>query len=127
MPAPPDDASNPPPPASPPPPPASPPTPTPPSPPLSSSSRLAPLAIPDFRRYLLSTATVTLASQVMEVAVSYQLYAITRDPLSLGMIGLAEALPFIACALPAGHVADVRDRRRASAASNCVTAILPAR
>jgi MFS family permease len=40
------------------------------------------------------------------------MYALTRDPLALGFVGLAEALPFVGLALPAGHVADVRDRRR---------------
>jgi len=40
------------------------------------------------------------------------MYALTHDPLALGMVGLAEAAPFIGLALYAGHVADVRDRRR---------------
>lgn len=43
--------------------------------------------------------------------VAWQVYAVTRDPLSLGLIGLAEALPFIGVALWAGHVADRHDRR----------------
>ena len=66
----------------------------------------------DFRWFLVSLAASTLASQVLEAAVAYQIYAITRDPFSLGLIGLAEALPFIACVLPAGHFADVHDRKR---------------
>jgi MFS family permease len=66
----------------------------------------------DFRWFLISLAASTLAAQVQGAAIAYQLYAITGDPLSLGLIGLAEAVPFIACALPAGHLADVRDRRR---------------
>jgi MFS family permease len=65
----------------------------------------------DYRWFLISLAASTLAAQVQGAAIAYQLYAITRDPLSLGLIGLAEALPFIACALPAGHLADTRDRR----------------
>jgi Transmembrane secretion effector len=44
------------------------------------------------------------------MVVSWQVYGLTHDPLSLGLIGLAEALPFIGFALPAGHVAD-RTRR----------------
>jgi MFS family permease len=48
------------------------------------------------------------------IVVSWQIYAITRDPLSLGMIGLAEALPFIGAALFAGHFADVANRQRIS-------------
>jgi predicted MFS family arabinose efflux permease len=56
--------------------------------------------------------TMTIATQLRGVVVAWQVYAITHDPLSLGLIGLAEALPFIAVALFAGHVADRMDRRR---------------
>ena len=42
----------------------------------------------------------------------WQVYDLTRDPLALGLIGLAEALPAIGMSLFAGHVADSHDRRR---------------
>ncbi len=42
----------------------------------------------------------------------WQVYDLTHDPLALGLIGLAEALPAISISLFAGHVADSRDRRR---------------
>lgn len=45
------------------------------------------------------------------IAVSWQVYAITNDPLSLGLVGLAEALPALAIALFAGHVVDHHDRK----------------
>jgi MFS family permease len=45
------------------------------------------------------------------------MYAFTHDPLALGIVGLAEALPFVGLALPAGHVADVRNRRRIALAA----------
>lgn len=51
---------------------------------------------------------------------SWQVYAVTHDPLSLGLIGLSEALPFIAVALWAGHVADRHDRRTLVLASTAV-------
>jgi MFS family permease len=43
--------------------------------------------------------------------VAWQVYALTRDPLSLGLVGLAEALPFIGAALYAGHTADRHNRK----------------
>jgi MFS family permease len=46
------------------------------------------------------------------VIVGWQVYEITKDPLSLGLIGLAEALPSITVSLYAGHVADVVQRKR---------------
>src|SRR3569833_590374 len=82
-----------------------------------TSSRIALWRLTAYRWFLLSLGAATLASQVQGAAVAYQLYALTHDPLSLGMIGLAEALPFIVSALPAGHLADVHDRRRLGAAA----------
>jgi MFS family permease len=55
---------------------------------------------------------MTISSQIQAVVVAWQVYDITRDPLSLGIIGLAEALPFIGFSLYAGHVADRMNRRR---------------
>ena len=46
------------------------------------------------------------------VAVGWQVYDITSDPLDLGLIGLSQFLPFILLILPAGHAADHYDRRR---------------
>lgn len=46
------------------------------------------------------------------VAVGWQIYAITRNPLDLGLIGLSQFLPFVVLILPAGQAADHYDRRR---------------
>lgn len=70
------------------------------------------LGYPNYRWYILAVFTLTLSLQIQGTVVGWQVYAITGDPLALGLIGLAEALPFIATALYAGHVADRRDRRR---------------
>jgi MFS family permease len=80
----------------------------------------AALRIPNFRRYTLGAFALTLSTQVQGIIVAWQIYAVTRDPLSLGLIGLAEALPFIGVALLAGHVADRVDRRRLALASTAV-------
>jgi len=77
----------------------------------------ASLRIPSYRWFILSTFTMTLAAQIQGVVVSLQIYDVTRDPLSLGLIGLAEALPYIGFALFAGHVADRQNRRVISLAS----------
>src|SRR4051812_45834211 len=66
---------------------------------------------------------MTLGSQLQAVVVGWQVYSITHDPLSLGLIGLAEALPFIAIALPAGYVADRWNRRTVSLMSLAVLAL----
>lgn len=71
----------------------------------------AALRIRDFLWLIASYATSTVAREAQIVVVGWQVYDVTRDPLSLGMIGLAEALPFIAVSLYAGHVADRASRR----------------
>jgi hypothetical protein len=71
----------------------------------------AALRIPDFRRLVLGHATSTVAREAQIVVVGWQVYAATHDPLSLGLIGLAEALPALSVALYAGHVADRTSRR----------------
>ena len=79
---------------------------------MSAAPPPSPLFTRDFTLFLFSLAAATLAVQIQATVVGYQLYEITRDPLSLGLAGLAEALPFIGLALLGGHVADRRDRRR---------------
>jgi MFS family permease len=72
----------------------------------------APLRIPNFRWFVGSILAMAMGAQVQGLVVAWQMYALTHDPLALGMVGLAEAAPFIGFALYAGHVADVLDRRR---------------
>src|SRR4051812_39593742 len=74
----------------------------------------AALRVRNFRWFVVSLFTMTVGAQIQVIVVSWQIYAITHDPMSLGLIGLAEALPFIAVALYAGHVADRFDRKRVS-------------
>ena len=71
----------------------------------------ASLRNPNFRWFLASVVALTLGTQIQATVVAWQVYALTRDPLSLGFVGLAEALPFIGAALYAGHVADRHDRK----------------
>ena len=77
----------------------------------------APLRFGPFRWFLVGLLPATLAQQIQAVVVGWQIYALTHDPLALGLIGLSEALPFISVALFAGHVADRIDRRRVALAS----------
>jgi MFS family permease len=66
---------------------------------------------PNFLWYVASLMVLTLGTQIQATVVAWQVYALTKDPLSLGLVGLAEALPFIGAALYAGHIADRHDRK----------------
>jgi MFS family permease len=68
------------------------------------------LKISDFRLLLAGRLCGTVAMQIQGMAMGWQIYALTKSALYLGLIGLSEALPAIAVALYAGHVADVVER-----------------
>jgi MFS family permease len=75
------------------------------------------LRVKSYRLFVISLLTMTISTQIQGVVVAWQIYDITRDPLSLGMMGLAEALPFLAVALYAGHLADRLNRHRITVTS----------
>ena len=70
------------------------------------------LKIRDYRNFLFSRIFATLAMQMQALVVSWQVYQITKDPLALGLIGLVEAVVFIAFVTGAGHFADRHEKRR---------------
>ena len=81
----------------------------------------------EFARFIVARFLATLAVQMQTVAVGWQVYEVTRDPLDLGLVGLSQFLPFVLLILPAGHVADSHDRRRILAvcfALECLCALL---
>ena len=71
---------------------------------------------------LLWTALLTngFATQMMVVAIGWQVYSIRHRPLDLGLVGLAEFLPLPLLALPAGQLADRVSRRAVSAVAGGV-------
>jgi MFS family permease len=54
----------------------------------------------------------SIGLQMQSTALAWEIYERTRDPLSLGIVGLARALPTVLLALPAGQIVDLLDRRR---------------
>ena len=81
----------------------------------SKATALDPYAVlrnPDYRWFIASMGLVTLGLQMQGVVVGWQVYDRTGDPLALGLVGLSEALPFLAVALFGGHAADRLNRLR---------------
>ena len=70
------------------------------------------LRIPNVLRFISARFLATLAAQIQIVAVGWQMYDITGDPLDLGLIGLSQFIPFVTLILPAGHAADHYNRAR---------------
>jgi MFS-type transporter involved in bile tolerance (Atg22 family) len=66
----------------------------------------------EFRFFLSAKFLLTVALQMQAVVASWLIYNITKDPLSLGLIGLAEAVPALSLALPGGFLADRFSRKK---------------
>src|SRR5271163_4929271 len=77
----------------------------------TSSGRVA-FQYPSFVLFQSARFCIVLANEMQSVAVGWQVYEITKRPLDLGLVGLAQFLPGIAFFLPAGHTVDRMDRRR---------------
>ena len=65
-----------------------------------------------FLKLLAFRIQLVLAYQIIAVTVGWHIYEITHDPLALGLIGLAEVIPYFLCALFAGHAVDHYYSRR---------------
>ena len=70
------------------------------------------LRVREFVLFISTRFFLTIAIQMQGVIVGWQIYKYTKDELALGMIGLAEAIPFIVVSLFSGHVADTVSRKR---------------
>ena len=88
---------------------------------MSETAR-SPLQGPGFRWLLLYRICTLLSYQIVAVTVGWHVYELTRDPWSLGLIGLAEVIPFFCVAPFSGYLVDHLPRRKLGAAACCVLA-----
>lgn len=79
--------------------------------------------VPAFRWFVASLLAMVMAAQIQLVVVGWEIYQRTRDPLSLGLLGLSEVVPYLAVALYAGHVVDRRDRKAVSLVALAVLSV----
>ena len=82
--------------------------------PHSTVSRHDPYAafrFPDYRLYIFGWWIAMVGSRIQSIAVAWEVYQRTGEALSLGLVGLAQALPTMILAIPAGYLADHYNRR----------------
>jgi MFS family permease len=80
--------------------------------PAKPSGPRAAFAYRDFRLYQAARLLATIATQMLSVAVGWQVYELTRRPFDLGLVGLVQFLPGAGLSLLTGNAADRLDRRR---------------
>ena len=71
----------------------------------------AALRIKEFNVFLLVRFLLVFGWSMQFIVIEWQVYSITKDPLSLGIIGLMEIIPAFTMALFAGHIVDQREKR----------------
>jgi len=77
----------------------------------SNAGRVA-FTYPDFSLYQLARFLIVAGLEMQSVAVGWQIYEITKRPLDLGLVGLAQFSPGILLFLVTGHAADTFNRRK---------------
>jgi len=82
-----------------------------PNPESPASAGLAVFSFQNFRLFQFARFCMVLALEMQSVAVGWQIYEITKRPLDLGLVGLAQFLPGILLFLVSGHVIDRANRR----------------
>ena len=79
--------------------------------PSASVQRFAAFRHSAFARYWSARFLITFATQVVSVAVGWQIYDLTRDPFDLGLVGIIQFAPSLLLVLVTGSVADRFGRR----------------
>ncbi len=71
----------------------------------------AALRIKEFNIFLIIRFVLIFGWSMQFIIIEWQVYSITKNPLSLGMIGLMEVIPAVSMALFAGHIVDQKEKR----------------
>ena len=66
----------------------------------------------EFNIFLLIRFILVIGWSMQFIIVEWEVYSLTKDPLSLGLIGLVEVIPAVSMALFAGHIVDQYDKKR---------------
>ncbi|WP_416441879.1 MFS transporter [Leeuwenhoekiella sp. A16] len=78
---------------------------------MSKNDPYAALRFREFNIFLGVRFAMVFAWSMQFVVIEWEVYSITKDPLSLGIIGLMEVIPAVSLALFAGHIVDQKEKR----------------
>ena len=81
------------------------------------------LKVAPFRNFVSARFFLAFSIQMQNLIISWMIYNITKDPLSLGLIGIAEIIPFLSIVLFAGNMADTYSRKKMIIAANTLIII----
>ncbi len=78
---------------------------------MAKNDPYAALRFKEFNIFLLVRFALVFAWSMQFIVIEWQVYSLTKNPLSLGMIGLMEVIPAVSMALFAGHIVDQKEKR----------------
>ncbi|MEM0516916.1 MFS transporter [Aequorivita flava] len=78
---------------------------------MKKNDPYAALRFREFNIFLLVRFAMVFAWTMQFVVIEWEVYSITKNPLSLGIIGLMEVIPAVSMALFAGHIVDQKEKR----------------
>ncbi len=78
---------------------------------MAKNDPYAALRIKEFNIFLFVRFLLVFGWSMQFIVIEWQVYSITKDPLSLGIIGLMEIIPAFSMALFAGHIVDQKEKR----------------
>jgi len=78
---------------------------------MSKKDPYAALRFREFNIFLLLRFVLVFAWSMQFIVIEWQVYSLTKDPLSLGIIGLMEIIPAFSMSLFAGHIVDQTEKR----------------
>jgi MFS family permease len=78
---------------------------------MAKKDPYAALRFKEFNIFLLVRFALVFGWSMQFIIIEWQVYTITKDPLSLGIIGLMEIIPAFTMALFAGHIVDQKEKR----------------
>ncbi|MCL5127179.1 MULTISPECIES: MFS transporter [unclassified Algibacter] len=87
---------------------------------MAKTDPYAALRIKEFNIFLLVRFLLVFGWSMQFIVIEWQVYSLTKDPLSLGIIGLMEIIPAFTMALFAGHIVDQKEKRNLLA--TCIAA-----
>ncbi len=79
---------------------------------VNQTSPFEAIRITEFKNLMLGRFFFIMALRMMSTLVGWWVYGLTRDPFSIGLIGLSEVVPAVSLALYAGHVIDLSEKKR---------------
>ena len=91
---------------------------------MANKDPYAALRFREFNIFLLLRFVLVFAWSMQFIVIEWQVYTLTKDPLSLGIIGLMEIIPALSMALFAGHIVDQREKRNLFLCCICLFSLI---